>query len=207
MSGNQSKPPDPSEVSQSSPLLGDPAAASTASTSPEVQVIKSVQKQNYSKTVKKPRTDEDKKWLVIELIKSPTEPHFSLNDNELAKLVYKRLRIDPKKMFRYDESYTGKIRLLVSKDVEIDDETKKLSFMIREGLKTRPLNEAGLIDISSEGTWVRIFWIHAETSPEVIKKELEPFGEIVSDIKFTVFKSKDDMTEEAKMLAANNVDG
>ena len=47
-----------------------------------------------------------------------------------------------------------------------------------------------------------MFWIHAETSAETIK--LETFGEVVSEIKYTVFKAKDDMTEEARLLAAKN---
>ena len=55
------------------------------------------------------KTDDGKKWIVIELIKSENVPHFSVNDNELGKLVYRRLRINPKKFFRFDASCTGKI--------------------------------------------------------------------------------------------------
>ena len=55
------------------------------------------------------KTDDGKKWIVIELIKSENVPHFSVNDNELGKLVYRRLRINPKKFFRFDASCSGKI--------------------------------------------------------------------------------------------------
>ena len=55
------------------------------------------------------KTDDGKKWIVIELIKSENVPHFSVNDNELGKLVYRRLRIKTKKFFRFDASCTGKI--------------------------------------------------------------------------------------------------
>ena len=55
------------------------------------------------------KTDDGKKWIVIELIKSENEPHFSVNDNELGKLVYRRLRIKTKKFFRFDASCTGNI--------------------------------------------------------------------------------------------------
>ena len=152
------------------------------------------------------KTDNGRKWIVIELIKSETEPHFSLNDNELGKLVYKRLRIDPKKFFRFDESWTGKIRLLVADDVDFDDNIKNTSFQIREGLKTRPLNEVGVVDNETGGTWIRMFWIHSDTKAETIKRELETFGEIIGDIKFMVFRNRDNMSEEARMLAANNVE-
>ena len=55
------------------------------------------------------KTDDGMKWIVIKLIKSENEPHFSVNDNELGKLVYRRLKINPKKFFRFDTSCTGKI--------------------------------------------------------------------------------------------------
>ena len=178
--------------------------SSNNESSPEVQYLKTPR---FSTIAAKSKTDDDKKYITIELIKDANEPHFSLNDNELGSLVYKKLRIDPKKFFRYDESYTGKIRLLVSKDLVLDDDVKKISFMIRKGLKTRPINEIGCLDVSAEGgTWIRMFWIHPETRSNTIKMELETFGEVVGDIKFTTYRMKDDMSQEARLLAANNVE-
>ena len=51
-----------------------------------------------------------------------------------------------------------------------------------------------------------MFWIHSNTKAETIKRELETFGEIIGDIKFMVFRNRDNMSEEARMLAANNVE-
>ena len=184
------------------------SSSGVLTTSPETspEVVQIVKKPNYAQKAGMKKTDNGRKWIVIELIKSETEPHFSLNDNELGKLVYKRLRIDPKKFFRFDESWTGKIRLLVADDVDFDDNIKNTSFQIREGLKTRPLNEVGVVDNETGGTWIRMFWIHSDTKAETIKKELETFGEIIGDIKFMVFRNRDNMSEEARMLAANNVE-
>ena len=51
-----------------------------------------------------------------------------------------------------------------------------------------------------------MFWIHSNTKAETIKRELETFREIIGDFKFTVFRNRDNMSEEARLLVANNVE-
>ena len=81
--------------------------------------------------------------LVITLEKSREEINFNLNKTELSKLLFKKMKIEPKDILKTDTSGFKKILIELTSSIDPENFVNLPSFQIREGLRTklyRPLH-------------------------------------------------------------------
>ena len=88
---------------------------------------------------------------------------FRLSKDDLAKLLFKKIRLDPMKVLKIDTPGFGKIHIEMDKSVQVESLINIRSFDIKDGLRTkfyRPHHH--------KDTLVTVSWIDLETPDEFL---------------------------------------
>ena len=123
---------------------------------------------------------------------------FNLSKEELAKLVFKKMAIDPKFCIKIDTSGFGKIHIELTANVIPKNMMNLPVFDIRDGLRTkfyRPHNR--------KDTLVTINWLDIETPDSLVMHVFGHFGKIKSNVLWVKIKQEENESQLAKML--NNI--
>ena len=123
---------------------------------------------------------------------------YNLSKEELAKLVFKKMAIDPKFVLKVDTSGFGKIHVELTNNVSPESMTNLPAFDIRNGLRTKFYRPHHRKD-----TLVTINWLDIETPDSLVTHILSHFGKIKSNIQWVKIKAEENESLLAKML--NNI--
>ena len=133
--------------------------------------------------------------LDIMLERRNKEVNYTLNKEELAKLLFKKMMIQPADVVKTDTSAFGKIHVELKDNVKPEKFVELPVFDIREGLRTkfyRPHHR--------QDTLVKISWLDLETSDDLIIHILSFFGTLKSGIQYCTMKEEEGESELAKLL-------
>ena len=138
--------------------------------------------------MKKPNGRKKLNVLDIFLERKETSINYNLSKEELAKLIFKKMAIDQKKVKKIDTAGFGKIQLELAEDLNPESFINFPSFDIRDGLRTKFYRPHHRKD-----TLVYISISHV----------LGHFGKIKSSVKWAKIKQEENESQLAKML--NNI--
>ena len=121
--------------------------------------------------------------------------NFNLSKEELAKLLFKKMVIDPKHCIKIDTSGFGKINVELTNNVNPESMINLQPFDIREGLRTkfyRPHHRKDAL--------VTINWLDIETPDSLVMHVLSHFGKIKSNVMWSKIKQEDNDSPLARLL-------
>ena len=130
--------------------------------------------------------------LDIFLERRNQEISFTLTKKELAKLLFKKMKIQSTQISKIDSSAFGKIHIEMKQTVRLEKFTDLPVFDIREGLRTkfyRPHHR--------EDTLVKISWLDLETPDELLLHILSFFGNPKSGVQYCTMKEEEGESELA----------
>ena len=138
---------------------------------------------------------KDTYTLTLELVSFNNSRNYTMNHDELAKLLFERIRIPGGEcIVGFDANEQQYIHLEI--DARVPKETLNLtdSFMIRQGLRMNPIRPV------VSDTLVKLFWTPMGMDNNEIKKVLSLFGTVTSEVEYTTFKIRKDAPAATKEL-------
>lgn len=136
--------------------------------------------------------------LDILLERKDNSVSYTLKKEELSKLLFKKMKIDPKKVVKIDTAAFRTIHVELFPDVEPENFTDLPAFEIRDGLRSKVYRPHHRKD-----TLVTISWLDLETPDELISHVFSHFGSLKSNVQWCKIKQESEESEEAKLL--NNI--
>ena len=160
--------------------------------------VQSVQETYASKVTGKKK--ERMKLNVLDIFLERKNPSISYNltKEELAKLLLKKMAIDPKFIIKIDTSGFGKLQVEMTDNVNPESMNNLPAFDIRDGLRTKFYRPHHRKD-----TLVTINWLDIETPDSLVTHILSHFGKIKSNVQWVKIKQEENESSLAKML--NNI--
>ena len=116
----------------------------------------------------------------------------------MARLLFKKMNLDPKKVVKIDTAAFAKIQVELTDDMNPEQFMNLPSFDIKEGLRTklyRPHHRKDAL--------VTINWLDLETPDELVLHVFSHFGKVKSGIKWCKIKEEEGESPLAKLL--NNI--
>ena len=134
---------------------------------------------SYANKVSGKKAGERSKLNVLDIFleRRDNSINFNLSKEELAKLVFKKMVIDPKHCVKIDTSGFGKIHVELISSVNPESMINLPAFDIRDGLRTkfyRPHHRKDAL--------VTINWLDIETPDSLVMHVLSHFGKIKSNV-------------------------
>ena len=134
------------------------------------------------------------KLLSINFEKST---NYNVTDEEIARLVFKKLEVPRSKIRGIDINLNGKIVLEVEKDFDESKIPLHQSHEVRRGLRT----QAKLSHLSLDNqVWVKVYRTTFQDSDDDILDMLRPFGRFTSNLQRLTFQKRETGSDELKML-------
>ena len=141
-----------------------------------------------------------KKLNVLDIILERKDKNisFNLNKEELARLLFKKMKLEPKVVLKIDTSGYAKIQVELTDSINLEDLVGLPSYDIKDGLRTklyRPHHR--------KETLVTINWLDLETPDDLIMHVFNHFGKVKSGIQWCKIKEEEGDSHLAKLL--NNI--
>ena len=136
--------------------------------------------------------------LDIMLERKDNSVNFNLSKEELSKLLFKKLKVDPKDVLKIDRSAFGKILVEFTKNVDPEHFVTLPAFDIRDGLRTKYYKPH-----HRKEALVTVSWMDIETPDELLVHVLSHFGKVKSNVIWSKIKEEEGDTDLAKLL--NNI--
>ena len=136
--------------------------------------------------------------LDIMLERKDNSISYNLSKEELSKLLFSKMKLDPKSVLVIDASGFGKIHVELSSNVNPDHMTTLPAFDIRDGLRTKYYKPH-----HRKESLITISWMDIETPDDLLIHILNHFGQVKSNVKWTKMKEEEGESELAKLL--NNI--
>ena len=141
-----------------------------------------------------------KKLNILDIIleRKDNSVSYNLSKEELSKLLFKKMKIDPSKVIKVDTSAFRSIHVEFLPGIEPEDFSDLPAFEIRDGLRSKIYRPHHRKD-----TLVTVSWLDLETPDEFVSHVFGHFGTMKSSIKWCKIPQEADESEEAKLL--NNI--
>ena len=136
--------------------------------------------------------------LDIMLERKDNSISYNLSKEELSKLLFKKMKLDPKSTMKIDTAGFGKIHVELKNEVNLETFLSLPAFDIRDGLRTRYYKPH-----HRKETLVTLSWMDIETPDDLLVHVLNYFGNVKSNVKWTTIKEEEGESEIAKLL--NNI--
>ena len=136
--------------------------------------------------------------LDIILERKDQNVSYNLTKDELSKLLFQRMKINPKNIIKIDTSGFGKILLELKSALKPEDFMNFPAFDIRDGLRTKLYKPHHKKEVL-----VTISWLDLETPDDNVIHVLSFFGKVKSGIEYSKIKEEPGESAEAKLL--NNI--
>ena len=134
------------------------------------------------------------KLLVINFEKST---NYTVTEEEIARLVFKKLEVPRNKIRGIDTNVLGRIILEIEEDYDEALIPLHHSHEVRRGLRTQPkLNHLAL----DNQVWVRIYRTTFQDSDDDILDMLRPFGRFTSNLQRLTYQKRETGSDELKLL-------
>ena len=164
------------------------AAVSAKEKPPDDQVSK----QSYSNVASTPIKTRWERFYLQKVLPGVT---YSLQVEEIAKFVYKSLKIPPGKLISYDDSIFQQLLLEVNDEVPQSIFNTTSAIEIKDGLRARPR----VTIFEKPSTFVRVYWTSVTTPDEDFESALGYFGEVL-EIRHMKFRAGPRPTELERMM-------
>ena len=138
-----------------------------------------------------------KKLNILDIIfdRRDNQVSFNLSKDELGKLLFKRMKLQPTQILKIDTSGYGKISVELASQLNPEDYGNQPAFEIRNGLKVKYYKPHHRKDVL-----VHINWLDIETPDELLVHTLGHFGKVKSNVMWVKMREESDESEFAKML-------
>ena len=138
-----------------------------------------------------------KKLNILDIIfeRKDNQVSFHLSKDELAKLLFVRMKLDPKHILKIDTSGFGKINIELASNLNPENFLDLPAFEIRKGLSVKYYKPHHRKDVL-----VNINWLDIETPDELLVHVLSHFGKVKSNVTWVKMKEEKDESQLAKML-------
>ena len=138
-----------------------------------------------------------KKLNILDIIfeRKDNQVSFHLSKDELAKLLFVRMKLDPKHILKIDTSGFGKINIELASNLNPENYLDLPAFEIRKGLSVKYYKPHHRKDVL-----VNINWLDIETPDELLVHVLSHFGKVKSNVTWIKMKEEKDESQLAKML-------
>ena len=148
----------------------------------------SIPKASYASKVTGNKATHKQKLNVLDIFfeRKNDSISYNLSKEELAKLIFKKMCIDPKSILKIDTSGFGRINIELVNSVNLESMINLPIFEIREGLRTkfyRPHHR--------KESLVTISWLDIETPDSLVSHVMSHFGNLKSDIQWVKFKKEE----------------
>ena len=152
---------------------------------------------SYASKVSGKKAGERAKLNVLDIFLERRENtiNFNLTKEELAKLLFKKMAINPQNILKIDTAGFGKIHVEFNENLNLENLLSMPSFDIREGLRTKFYRPHHRKD-----TLVTISWLDLETPDNIITYTFSHFGKVKSNIQWVKIKPEEKESPLAKML-------
>ena len=121
--------------------------------------------------------------------------NYNLTKEELSKLLFKKMKLEPKNIVKIDTSAFRTIHVELASDIDPESFIELPTFEIRDGLRTKIYRPHHRKD-----TLVTVSWLDLETPDELVFHVFSHFGKMKSNIQWCKMKQENDESEEAKLL-------
>ena len=136
--------------------------------------------------------------LDVMLERRDNTVNFNLKKDELARLLFKKMKLDPKNILKIDTSGYGKIHIEFKDGVAVDGFTNLPAFDIRDNLRVKYYTPH-----HRKETLVTISWLDLETPDEMLVHVFNHFGKVKSNVMWSKMKQEESDGELEKLL--NNI--
>ena len=133
--------------------------------------------------------------LDIMLERKDSQVSYNLTKEELAKLLFSKMKLDPKSILKLDTSGFGKINVELAPHLDPEMLVNLPAFDIRDGLRIKYYKPHHRKEVL-----VTISWLDIETPDELLLHMLNHFGKVKSNVKWTKVKEEEGESHLAKML-------
>ena len=133
--------------------------------------------------------------LDIMLERKDSQVSYNLTKEELAKLLFSKMKLDPKSILKLDTSGFGKINVELAPHLDPEMLVNLPAFDIRDGLRVKYYKPH-----YRKYVLVTISWLDIETPDELLLYMLNYFGKVKSNVKWTKVKEEEGESQLAKML-------
>ena len=156
--------------------------------------------QSYAGLVAGRQASGRKKLNVLDIIleRKDNKISYNLKKDELAKLLFKKMKLDPKNVLKVDTSGFGKILVEFNNNVNVESLVSLPAFDIRDGLRVKYYKPH-----HRKETLVSISWLDLETPDELLVHLLNHFGQVKSNVRWSKIRQEDGEGELEKLL--NNI--
>ena len=124
---------------------------------------------------------------------------FNLEKEEMAKLLFKKMKLDPKDIVKIDKSGFGRIQIQMKESVNLETVIDLPTFDIRKGLRTKLYRPH-----YRKENLVKVSWLKLETPDELVHHVFSHFGKLKSNIQGCKIQPKEGESELEKLL--NNIE-
>jgi predicted transport protein len=156
--------------------------------------------QSYARLVAGRHANGRKKLNVLDIIpeRKDNKISYNLKKDELAKLLFKKMKLDPKNVLKVDTSGSGKILVEFNNNVNVESLVSLPAFDICDGLRVKYYKPH-----HRKETFVTISWLDLETPDELLVHLLNYFGQVKSNVRWSKIRQEDGEGELEKLL--NNI--
>ena len=155
---------------------------------------------SYASRVAGKQSNGRKKLNILDIMleRRDNKVSYNLNNEELSRLLFRKMKIDPKTVLKIDTSGFGKLLVELNDNINPESLVNLPAFDIREGLRVKYYKPH-----HRKETLVTLNWMDIETSDELLVHVLNHFGKVKSDVKWNKIKQVDGASDIAKLL--NNI--
>ena len=154
----------------------------------------------YASRVAGKQANGRKKLNVLDIMleKNTNRSNFNMSKEELSRLLFKKMKIDPKNVLKVDTSGFGKIFVELTDNINPENFGNLPAFDINEGLRVKYYKPH-----HRKESLITINWLDLETPDELLIHVFNHFGNVKSNVKWSKIKQEEGDSDMAKPL--NNI--
>ena len=141
------------------------------------------------------------KWLEFNLVRDSENIPYTLSDDELAEVLYKRFGFGEFDVLRVDQASMKTIKIQVNHAVDLEKHKPSSQLTIRPGLYVQAMKEVKIDKL------IKLSWVPAEASTEQICEVLEMFGKVTKkpvNVKFSIKDNAPEITKRLRNVISEN---
>ena len=140
-------------------------------------------------------------WMELRLYRDNETIPYTVNNEELAKMLYKRFQFGEFDIVKIDYSAMKSIKIKVRAGVNVENHKNTSAYAVRPGLWVLPMKEL------KQEKQIKLSWVPAEMTNAEINEVLELFGTVTSeatDLKFVIDDKEDELTKRLRNVYCND---
>ena len=133
--------------------------------------------------------------LDIMLERRSNQVSYNMSKEELSRLLFKKMKIDPKNVLKIDTSGFGKVHIELADNINPESFADLPAFDIHEGLRVKYYKPH-----HRKETLVTVSWLDLETPDELLVHVFDHFGKVKSNVRWSRIRQDEGDSALAKLL-------